>query len=206
MATGPENDVGLEQKCNMADPRQPVPVLLVVAVFSRHAEALIWAKAQLEAHFGPVALTSPEYEFSQTRYYEPTMGPGVHKLLHAFRDLIAPDRLAAIKVLTNRLESELAGSRNWPEPRPLNLDPGILTLGKFMLATTKDQAHRIYLQDGIFAEVTLRYQAGAFVPWDWTYRDYREPLVLDFLQQARELYRERLQSGIGSPQRQQGLA
>ena len=37
----------------------------------------------------------------------------------------------------------------------------MMTLGKFMLATTKDQAHRIDLRDGIYAEVTLRFQAGA---------------------------------------------
>jgi hypothetical protein len=74
----------------------------------------------------------------------------------------------------------------------VNLDPGLLTLGKFMLATTKDQGHRIYLRDGIFAEVTLRYQAGAFEPWPWTYADYRRPEVHAFLQSARAFYREQL--------------
>ena len=80
----------------------------------------------------------------------------------------------------------------YPEPRPLNLDPGVLELGKFLLATTKDQAHRIYLRDGIFAEVTLRFQDGAFVPWEWTYADYRLPEVRAFLGEARDYYRVRL--------------
>jgi hypothetical protein len=60
------------------------------------------------------------------------------------------------------------------------------------LATTKDQAHRIYLRDGIFAEVTLRFQAGAFEPWPWTYADYREDFVREFLREARTYYRSRL--------------
>ncbi|MHB1423610.1 MAG: DUF4416 family protein, partial [Gemmataceae bacterium] len=81
--------------------------------------------------------------------------------------------------------------------RPLNVDPGLLELGKFLLATTKDQAHRVYLRDGIFAEVTLRYHAGAFEPWPWTYADYRLACVHEFLQQAREYYRQRLR-GEGS--------
>ena len=68
----------------------------------------------------------------------------------------------------------------------------MLSLGKFLLATTKDQAHRVYLRDGIFAEVTLRFEAGAFEPWPWTYADYREPFVRDFLRQARDYYRGRL--------------
>jgi hypothetical protein len=48
----------------------------------------------------------------------------------------------------------------WPEPRPLNLDPGYLTEAKLVLATTKDRNHRLYLDRGIFAEVTLCYQRG----------------------------------------------
>jgi hypothetical protein len=74
----------------------------------------------------------------------------------------------------------------------LNLDPGVLSLGKFLLATVKDQAHRIYLGRGIFAEVTLRYQAGAWEPWPWTYPSYRLPDLLAFLQEARDFYRQRL--------------
>jgi hypothetical protein len=81
--------------------------------------------------------------------------------------------------------------------RPINIDPGLLELGKFLLATTKDQAHRIYLRDGIFAEVTLRYHAGAFEPWPWTYADYRQPCVHEFLLQAREYYRQRLREEGG---------
>jgi hypothetical protein len=176
----------------MADPREPDPALLVVAAFSRHEAVLGWARARLEAAFGPIALTSPAYEFNQTGYYEATMGPGLSKRFFVFRDLAAPDTLAAAKLRTNDLEREMTEAGSYPEPRPVNLDPGLLTLGKFMLATTKDQAHRIYLAGGIFAEVTLRFHAGAFEPWPWTYADYRQPVVLEFLNAARDYYRRRL--------------
>ncbi len=176
----------------MAHPRPPDPVLLVVAAFSRHAGALAWGRRQLEDAFGPVALAGPAYPFTQTAYYEPTMGPGLQKQPFAFGRLLPAEALADVKLRTNALEDELARSRAYPEPRPLNLDPGVLTLGKFLLATTKDQAHRVYLRGGIFAEVTLRFEAGAFVPWPWTYADYRLPAVLDFLREARSFYRQRL--------------
>lgn len=179
----------------MAEPREPVPVLLIVATFSRHLEALAWARARLAEMFGPVALASPAYEFTQTAYYEPTMGQGLQKEFLVFRDCIAPDALPEVKLATNALESELARSGSYPERRPLNLDPGVLSLGKFMLATTKDQSHRIYLRAGIYAEVTLRYRAGAFEPWPWTYADYRQPSVLAFLNEARDYYRQRLEEG-----------
>ena len=169
----------------MAEPCPPAPVLLVVAAFSRHDDALAWARAQLGQALGPVALVSQPLVFDQTLYYEPTMGAGLRKQFLAFRDLVAADRLADVKLHTNALERRLAEAGAHPEPRPLNLDPGVLALGKFLLATTKDQAHRVYLRDGIFAEVTLHYQGGAFRPWPWTYADYREPAVRAFLADAR---------------------
>jgi hypothetical protein len=167
-------------------------VLLVVAAFSRHDEALAWGRGRLEGSYGPVALASPPYDFRQTGYYEPAMGPGLRKCFLAFRDLVAADCLPAVKRHTNALEAELAAAGRFPEARPLNLDPGLLELGKFLLATTKDQAHRVYLRDGIFAEVTLRFHAGTFEPWPWTYADYRQEEVRAFLAEAREYYKERL--------------
>lgn len=177
----------------MAEPRLPDPALLVVAAFSRHPAALDWAAGRLRETYGPIALVSPEYDFIQTRYYEPTMGAALRKRFLVFHDLVAPEILPPVKLQTNRLESELAGTGRFPEPRPLNLDPGLLCLGKFLLATTKDQAHRIYLGSGIHAEVTLRFEAGQFEPWPWTYADYRLAEVRAFLREARDFYRRRLQ-------------
>jgi hypothetical protein len=176
----------------MSLPRLPTPALLVVAAFSRHPDALDWGRQRLEEDFGPVALTGGPFPFDQTTYYEASMGPGLQKQFLAFRDLIDPARLASVKLHTNALEARLAAAGTYPEPRPLNLDPGLLDLGKFVLATCKDQAHRIYLRDGIFAEVTLRYSGGAFRPWPWTYADYREEPVLAFLRTVRDHYRRHL--------------
>jgi hypothetical protein len=184
----------------MALPHPPDPVLLVVAVFSRHTEVLTWARQRLEQLFATVALASQVYDFNQTAYYEPSMGPGLRKQFLVFHDLVPADCLAEVKLHTNAIEEELARANRYAEKRPLNLDPGVLALGKFLLATTKDQAHRIFLRDGIYAEVTLRFQDGAFEPWPWTYADYRLPLVRAFLKEARDFYRQQL----AKPRDQQG--
>jgi hypothetical protein len=183
----------------MPPPREPDPALLVVAAFSRHGGALAWARERLQEVFGPIELAGKPFPFDQTRYYEPAMGPGLIKQLLAFRGLVAPDSLADLKRQTGALERRLAGAGDYPEPRPLNLDPGLLTPGKVVLATTKDQAHRVYLRGGVFAEATLRYHAGAFEPWPWTYADYRLPCVHDFLLRARGYYRERLRAAGSGP-------
>ncbi len=178
----------------MGQPRPPAPCLLVVAAFSRHAAALAWARERLEAAFGPPAAVGEPFEFNLTGYYEAEMGPGLRKQFVAFDRLVAADCLSVVKQQTNELEAELARSASFPEARPLNVDPGLLSLGKFVLATTKDQSHRVYLGDGIFGEVTLRYRDGAFEPWPWTYADYRLPGTLAFFQSARDHYRARLRS------------
>jgi hypothetical protein len=179
----------------MADPHVPDPVLLVIAMFSQHDAALDWARVHLEQDFGKIALSSPTFDFNQTAYYEPTMGPRLRKQLLAFRDLVLPDSLPMIKLRTNKIEQQLTEAGSYREPRPINLDPGLLSLGKFSLATTKDQAHRVYLRDGIFAESTLRFEEGNFVPWPWTYADYRQALVVGFLNEARDFYRQRRRQG-----------
>jgi hypothetical protein len=166
--------------------------MLIIAAFSRHEETLAWAAERLEEAYGPICARSEMYSFTQTGYYEAAMGRGLQKQLWAFDNLVPLDSIASIKTRTNALEAELAGQKSFPEVRPLNLDPGLLTLGKFQLATTKDQAHRVYVGEGIYAENTLRFQEGAFEAWPWTYADYRLPQVRDFLVNMRARYQERL--------------
>ena len=173
--------------------RQVDPSLLVVACFSRHVEALDWAEDRLQAVFGPTCLISKDFSFHHTAYYEKEMGAGLLKRFLAFENLVSSDCLPDVKNLTNRLESELTCQALFAESRPLNLDPGLLQLGKFILATTKDQAHRIYLRDGTYAEVTLRFHEGTFEAWPWTYADYRQPGYHEFLTRCRILFRASLE-------------
>ncbi|HQR09407.1 MAG TPA: DUF4416 family protein [Gemmatales bacterium] len=172
------------------------PVMLIVAGFSRHVELLEAVEHRLQERFGPIALIGPTIEFRNTAYYEATMGTGLLKRYWAFERFHEPDSLAEIKRITIELEQEIIRSRQFPELRPLNLDPGFLSLGKFILATTKDQAHRIYLHGGIFAEVTLRFHDGEFEPRPWTYADWQLPQVLEFLKEARKFYVKKKQESV----------
>jgi hypothetical protein len=68
----------------------------------------------------------------------------------------------------------------------------LLTLGNFVLATGKNNAHRIYLQDGIFADLTLIYRSGTYHPLEWTYPDYADNGLISILNRLREHYKWRL--------------
>jgi hypothetical protein len=175
----------------MGDIHAPSPVLLLIAASSRYDEALAWGLRRSEAAFGAAAAVSDAFQFTETSYYDAEMGGDLKKQFWVFAELINPGRLAAIKRQTNQWEAAYGGLKTHHEPRPLNLDPGYLTLAKLVLASTKDHAHRIYLGEGIYAEVTLSFRRGAWQPVDWTYPDYRRQDYLDFFTRCRELLRPR---------------
>jgi hypothetical protein len=166
--------------------QSPIPVLLIVATTSRHAAAVEWSRQRIEATFGPIALASHAFDFTETDYYAVAMGSGLKKQFLAVEGLIDPGQLATIKRQTNEWEAEYAALDRHPEPRPLNLDPGYITAAKLVLASTKDHAHRLYLQDGIYAEVTLAYRHHAWQPQEWTYPDYRRADFQEFFTLCRQ--------------------
>lgn len=170
----------------MGDVSEPAPVMLLVAVVSRHQAALEWAGEQLSRCHSSIALSSDAFDFTETDYYAATMGAGLKKQFLAFERLVDPGLLAAIKRRTNEWEAEYAAAGKHAEPRPLNLDPGYITPAKLVLASTKDHAHRIYLQDGIYAEVTLAYRHRKWQPLEWTYPDYRREDYQGFFTACRE--------------------
>lgn len=173
------------------------PALLLLAAFSRYDQALMWAKHRAEAEWGPVELESPCFEFSETEYYTSTMGSGLKKIFFAFHRPFDPADLVDVKLLTNSWEDEYAALKNHPESRPLNLDPGYITLGKLILASTKDFAHRIYLNRGIYAEVTLYYKHHRWQYHDCTFADYRRGDYQQFFTICRETLHQRIKNNKG---------
>ncbi|MBN1911939.1 MAG: DUF4416 family protein [Pirellulales bacterium] len=176
----------------MGQPSEHSPVLLLMAAFSRHDEALDWAADRAVGLWGARALESPRFEFDNTDYYRQTMGDGLRKVFWTFKRPFDPAELPQVKLITNQWEDEYAAEAGWPESRPLNLDPGYLTLSKLVLASTKDFAHRIYLNRGIFAEITLYYRHGRWQDHPFTFADYKREDYQQFFTECRDyLHRQR---------------
>ena len=161
--------------------------MLLLAAFSRF-EKRRWIRARQRAseEWGPVLLESPRFDFAETHYYDATMGPQLKKVFFAFQRPFDPAKIVEIKLQTNGSEAEYAARAETPEPRPLNLDPGYLTLAKLVLASTKDFSHRIYLSRGIYAEVTLQYRNHRWQHHEYTFADYRRADYQEFFGQCRE--------------------
>jgi len=161
-----------------------VPEMLVIGILSSpEADRAAWddASRSLEERFGPFA-RGPEMDFAWSGYYDEEMGGRPRRLFAAFVELADPSTLAAVKSWTNALELRLARSGGG---RLFNLDPGLLSLSRFVLATTKARPHRIPLSDGIYGELTLMYDRGDYRPLPWTYPDWASEGYRAYLRELR---------------------
>jgi len=158
---------------------------LVVGVLLSLPELKPGLLDRLQRAFGPCDWVSPELPFAYTRYYDAEMGAPITRFFVSFRNPVDPASLAAAKLATNALEEEFRR----PGLRPVNLDPGLLSLARFVLASTKPSAHRVPLASGIYAEVELLYEHGGFRPVEWTYPDYRSEEYRGMLEHIRGLFR-----------------
>ena len=179
----------------MGSVRPPAQVKLFCALLVAPAISLNEVETVLEQTYGTIVLRTAPLPFTPTTYYEREMGPYLTRLYVAFDPLISIAALATVKHTTNRLEAMWSTAQG---QRRVNVDPGYLDLAKVVLASTKDHSHRLYIGDGIFAEVTLRYRQHTFQPWEWTYPDYRVPATLAFFQQLRERYKAQLRQSLPS--------
>jgi hypothetical protein len=176
----------------VGQPVIPPPVKLIVGLIVAPQAPVDAVRARLEAAYGKIDLEAGPLPFVATAYYAREMGPALRKYLWSFEALIAPEALVAIKRATNAIEQAFAVGEGQRWRRCVNLDPGYVDLAKLVLATTKDRQHRLYLGQGIYGEVTLRFTGGRFVPWEWTYPDYRTPAYLSFFEAVRRRYRQQL--------------
>jgi hypothetical protein len=138
----------------------------------------------LEKRFGIIDMISPWFDFDYTDYYQKEMGASLFRRVAVFKDLVEQDNLADIKITTNEIEAAWTTNGN----RAVNIDPGYLVKSRFILATGKDFAHRVYIGRGIYADLTLMYKKGKFMDLDWTYPDYRGDDIKGFLEIARSKY------------------
>ncbi len=166
-------------------------VLLVAAVSSQFDESFDWTRSEMEKVWGKLLFASEKFEFTETSYYARTMGENLKKQFLTFETKIDPGELANIKLATNDMESAFKSQNDTDVDRPLNIDPGYLTEAKLILATTKDRDHRIYLQRGIYAEVTLTFrQKSGWESARWTYPDYQREDFQAFFTRCRGWLRD----------------
>ncbi len=173
----------------MSTPRIPDPGLLLISILSARWEAC-WPRLleELVAQYGPADSVSEPFPFDQTGYYDAELGTPITRRLVTFETLRPLDELADIKLFTNELEKQYGE----PGGRVFNLDPGFLTMQRLVLATGKNFSHRIYLRDGIWADLTLIWQKKQWMVFPWTFPDYAGDDMKSRLTKLRQSYKTKL--------------
>ncbi len=155
---------------------------------SSHSDIVQKINSQLQSLFSPSGFTiesnSEIINFDFTDYYTNEMGKEILRYWISFTPLVSPEQLWKIKIFTNKLEQENFTDKSGN--RKLNLDPGYIEGSKLVLFSTKNFAHRIYLAEGIYAEVTLVYKHGKFEFLAWTYPDYKTVQAINFFSFIRD--------------------
>ena len=167
-----------------------VPEKLVMGILISDLTLLKALMIKMKAIWGDTDSWTEAVEFNYTEYYKAEMGSPLFRLFCSFSTLINPEHLAKIKLKSNEVEKRFLRDQG----RVINLDPGCLSQSKFILATTKNNAHRIPMSRGIYGELTLQYKQGEFRELEWTYPDFRGGDTKRYLLGVRKIYTKQIKS------------
>ena len=180
----------------MGKTKEPEPAKLFMSLIALENDIFHQGVKDLRSALGEADRTSERFPFDFTDYYSKEMGSPLFRHFITFERLIPIPILPDIKRATNHLEETYLTPHGG---RRLNIDPGYICLEHMILATTKGYAHRPYLRDGIYADLTLIYRNKSFQPLEWTYPDYRQKGVIMLFNQFRKKYLEDLKGGEHHP-------
>jgi len=169
-------------------PQEPIPVKYIFGVLYSDETQLAKARHILEQTYGPFDYKTEKYPFEITDYYEPEMGSPIYRLFYSLKQPANPNLLARIKIECNDIEEALAVSGN----RTVNIDPGYMDYDKFILASAKYNAQKVYMDYGIWADVTLYYRKGHFDPSVWCFPDFKDGRYEDAFLHIRAKYKGQL--------------
>jgi len=169
----------------MSVPKIPPPVKLIFSVIYADSSNCQKGISMLQKEWGAIDFLKMDLPFHHTTYYEREMGHPLRRCFLSFKTLIDRQALVTVKRVSNQIENDLAKEDG---RRTLNLDPGYVTDYQLVLASGKNFSHRIYLGEGVFADLTLVFREKKFEPLPWTYPDYRQAPLMDALMAVRADY------------------
>lgn len=175
----------------MGKARIPEKALLFLSVLYSPDTPVDGLIGGLPGDWGGISSSAGPMPFTFTDYYSREMGSFLSRLILAFSQLVDRDgtSLVRIKTATCAIEDRyrIGGKRR------VNLDPGILSLENVCLATTKPHSHRIYLGNGIWADLTLIFCGSTYRSLPWTYPDYASAEYIEIFNDLRAEYKRRIQ-------------
>ena len=169
----------------MSEPSIPSPVKLIFSLFSVSGSLIDSIIEELVLLYGKTDYSTPLKDFDYTYYYHSEMGSPLKRKIISMKELIKHEGLVDIKLKTNEIENL---HLNESKGRRINIDPGVISKERLVLATGKNAPHRVYLERGIYADLTLIFEKGDFKPQSWTYPDYASDEYRSIFKEIRDNY------------------
>ncbi|MDH5561124.1 MAG: DUF4416 family protein [Deltaproteobacteria bacterium] len=168
-------------------------VKVIAAILFSDLEELEKVKKSLEAVFSKIDYQSEPYPFVFSDYYQEEMGGGLKRVLLSFKKLAKPEFLAASKLITREFEN----NNSIQGKRKVNIDIGYLDLFKVVLASFKGRGNKLYLSQGVWADIVLYFESGDYETFLWGFPDFKEKTYNQDLIQIRKLYKNQLKNHTG---------
>jgi hypothetical protein len=175
----------------------PPRIKLFVAILAQPTVDPTHTTSLLAEVFGSVDYVGPQRSFDCTQYYEDEMGSGLVRWFISFTGPHYADILPGAKRACIELERGYAVSTGSDAEggssakRTINLDIGYLDRHKVVLASTKEAGHKIYLDNGIYADLVTRYTHKNWQPLPWCFPDFAEGRYNEELLEIRSIFMQR---------------
>ena len=137
-----------------------------------------------------IEFESESLRFDSTDYYEKEMGTELRRIFLSLKGIFPVEESVFFKIETTEWE------HRWRESgmRSLNLDPGYLDLHKLVLLSAKEGPQKIYLGQGVWADLSLLRKSGQFDTLPWTFPDLRDRRYHSFFEKVRDAFKQDLKA------------
>ena len=159
---------------------------LIIGVIYADPQWLLKAKSEIKRQSWEIENQSQEFAFDQTDYYSKEMGDGLKRCFLSIKGLQSLEFSAEWKLKTLEIEKQLSNKGK----RRINLDPGYLDLSRVVLLSGKEGSHKIYLRNGVWADLILLKDKGGYRNFPWTFPDIRTGHYNEFFLQIRAEFKK----------------
>ena len=121
-----------------------------------------------------IEFESESLRFDSTDYYEKEMGTELRRIFLSLKGIFPVEESVGL--------------------RSLNLDPGYLDLHKLVLLSAKEGPQKIYLGQGVWADLSLLRKSGHFDTLPWTFPDIRDGRYHSFFEKVRDAFKQDLKA------------
>ena len=164
---------------------------LIIGAIYADPEWFMKAKSAMQRQSWEIQYQTQEFPFDQTDYYSTEMGEGLKRSFLSIKGLQSLEFSAEWKLRTAEIEQQFSNKGK----RRINLDPGYLDLSRVVLLSGKEGSHKIYLRNGVWADLVLLKDKGGYRSFPWTFPDIKTGCYDDFFLQLRVEFKKEKSSG-----------